>query len=324
VGSRLAVGLDVGGTKIAGGLVDADGRIHERARCETPADDREALTEAIVSLARDLCGQAGGDVLPVGVGAAGLVDLEGAVRYAPNLPWRDYPLARLISEALDTPVTGENDANAAAWGENRAGAGTDASESMVMLTIGTGVGGGLVLDDRLVRGSGGLAAEFGHMVVNEGGPPCHCGNHGDLESMASGTAIGRTAREAIAGGTLSAGSALAMMKAEIDGEDVTAAAQEGDADAIAVLAKVGFWLGVGIGSLVNALDPQLVVIGGGGAGAGELLLGPARQAAEARVMGRAYRRLPAIVPAQLGNDAGMVGAGLLALEAADSPPDRDR
>jgi len=320
-GARLAVGLDVGGTKIAGGLVDAEGRILERARCETPDDDRAALTEAIVALARELCGRAGGEVLPVGVGAAGLIDLDGTVRYAPNLPWRDYPLRERVSAALGTPVTVENDANAAAWGEYRVGAGTDASESMVMLTIGTGVGGGLVLWDRLMRGSDGLGAEFGHMVVNEGGPPCQCGNHGDLESLASGTAIGRSAREAIEGGTLAVDSALAG-KAEISGEDVTAAAQDGDAGAIAVLAQVGFWLGVGIASLINGLDPQLVVVGGGAVAAGELLLGPARQAAEARVMGRANRRLPPIVPARLGNDAGLVGAGLLALEGARPSPDR--
>jgi len=313
------VGLDVGGTKIAGGLVDAEGRILERARCETPDDDRAALTEAIVALARELCGRAGGEVLPVGVGAAGLIDLDGTVRYAPNLPWRDYPLRERVSAALGTPVTVENDANAAAWGEYRVGAGTDASESMVMLTVGTGVGGGLVLDDRLMRGSDGLGAEFGHMVIDEGGPPCQCGNHGDLESLASGAAIGRTAREAIESVTLAG--ALAG-KAELSGEDVTAAAQDGDAGAIAILARVGFWLGVGIGSLVNALDPQLVVVGGGAVTAGELLLGPAREAAEARVMGRAHRRLPPIVPAQLGNDAGLVGAGLLALEGARRSPDR--
>lgn len=321
-GRSLAVGLDVGGTKIAGGLVDAEGRILERARCETP-DDLDALTDAIVCLARELCGRAGGEVLPVGVGAAGLIDLEGTVRYAPNLPWRDYPLQQRVSGAIDTPVTVENDANAAAWGEYRAGAGKDASESMVMLTIGTGVGGGLVLDDRLVRGSDGLGAEFGHMVVAEGGPPCECGNHGDLESLASGSAIGRTAREAVAAGTLPPGSALRDLT-EVSGEDVTAAAQEGDAGAVAVLAQAGFWLGVGIGSLVNALDPQLVVVGGGAVAAGELLLGPARQAAQARVMGRGHRRLPAIVAAELGNDAGLVGAALLVLEGASRTRDRAR
>lgn len=184
---------------------------------------------------------------------------------------------------------------------------------MVMLTLGTGVGGGLVIGGRLVRGASGLGAELGHMVVCEGGPPCPCGNRGCLEALASGTAIGRSARAALDAGRLD-GSSLRDVP-DLDGKAVTLAAQAGDAAAREILAEAGRWLGVGIASLINALDPEVVVVGGGAMQAGELLLGPARRSAAERVVGLQHRPTPPIVPATLGDDAGLIGAALLAAEA---------
>ncbi len=249
----------------------------------------------------------------MGVGVAGLLDLDGVMRFAPNLPYRDHPVAARVSALLGCPVVVENDANAAAWGEYRAGAGAAARSSLVMITLGTGVGGGLVLGDALVRGGHGMGAEFGHIVVDEGGPLCRCGNHGDLESWSSGSALGRMAREAVAAGEVPAGSPL--LDGTPTGRSVTDAAHGGDAVALGILARAGFWLGVGIASLVNTLDPEVVVVGGGAMQAGDLILGPARAAAADRIAGRAYRPGVPIVAARLADAAGVIGAGLLALEA---------
>lgn len=305
--AERAVGVDLGGTNVRVGCLTPSGQI-ERKLSQPTSDSPEKVVDQIVGLIDEL-GLRG---LPVGVGAAGLVDRAGQVRFAPNLDWRDVGLGEQLADRLGISVTVENDANIAAWGEYRAGAGRQAGESMVMLTVGTGVGGGLVVDDRLVRGSGGLGAEFGHMVVLEGGPLCTCGNRGCLEALASGTAIGRVATEARAHASLPLESRLAH-HAPITGVEVTRAAQAGDAFAEEVLAVCGFWLGVGIAGLVNALDPELVVIGGGVASAGELLLEPAREACAERVLGAGHREFAPIVEAELSGEAGLIGAGLLAL-----------
>lgn len=305
-----AVGIDVGGTKTVGGLVRADGEVVARRRVPTPPEGGEAVTRAIASLARELWGADG--PVPVGVGAAGVFDRDGMLRYSPNIRgWDEVPLRRDLTEALGVAVTVDNDANVAGWGEYRAGAGREVRGAMVMLTVGTGIGGGLVQDGRLVRGAHGMAAEFGHLVIAEGGPRCGCGNLGCLEAMASGTAIGRTAAERLAAGGVH--SALVGEVAPT-GKAVTLAAQAGDTFARDVLAECGRWLGVGIASLVNALDPDVVVVGGGAMQAGELLLGPAREAAGARVIGHGHRPPTPVVAAALGDDAGMVGAALLALD----------
>jgi len=315
---RLACGVDIGGTKLAAGLVAADGSVLARARRSTPAQDAEALSALVADVVAELSASAGGlRGLPVGVGAAGLVDLDGVVRYAPNIAWADYPLRADLAERLGVPVVVENDANVAAWGEYRAGAGRDARQTMLMLTVGTGVGGGLVMGDRLMRGSNGLAAELGHVIVDEGGPPCPCGNLGCLEALASGTAIGRTAAEVLDSGVVPEGSLLHELD-ELTGKSVTVAARAGDAPAVGVLERVGFWLGVGLASLVNAFDPEVIVVGGGAIEAGDLLLEPAREAFVQRVIGRRYRTLPPIRRAALGDDAGIVGAALLALERAEA------
>jgi glucokinase len=313
-GGDLAIGVDVGGTKLASGVVTRDGTVLARARHVTPAHDGAATMRLIAEVATAHVRDRGPGSYPVGVGAAGTIDLTGRVRYAPNIRWVDYPLQEELTARLRCPVTVDNDANVAAWGEFRCGAGRDARTSLVMLTIGTGVGGGLVLDGRLVRGATGQGAEFGHLIVAEGGPRCPCGNLGCLEALASGTAIGRMAAEAAAAGRVPTSSALHGV-VQPTGKDVTVAAQAGDVHAVELLAKAGFWLGVGIASLVNACDPEIVVVGGGAMQAGELLLRPARAAAADRVLGNPARPAPPIVAARLGDDAGIVGAALLALDA---------
>ena len=311
----VAVGVDVGGTKLAAGLVADDGSVLDRVRHDTP-DSGPGIVDLIVAVAEDFQTRHNLSAVPVGVGAAGLLDIEGTMRFAPNLPVADFPLGRELRARLEGPVTVDNDANVAAWAEYRMGAGRDAHRSLVMLTVGTGVGGGLVLEDRLLRGANGMGGELGHIVVLDGGPVCGCGARGCLEAMASGTAIGRIAAERLADGRIPGDSALAQFGPErLTGKEVTVAAYAGDKDAIEVLATAGRWLGVGIASLIAAFDPEIVVVGGGAMQARELLLAPARAACEERVVGRGYRTLPPIVEAALSDDSGLVGAALLALGA---------
>ena len=311
--SGLAVGVDVGGTKVGAGLVAADGTLVSRIRRETPAESAEQILDLVVDCVEELTRVVGVERLPVGVGAAGMIDLAGTMRYAPNIDWADFPLGPRLEKRLGVRVAIENDANAAAWGEYCQGAGHGVDHGMLMLTLGTGVGGGLVEDGRLVRGANGLGAEFGHIILSEGGPRCGCGNRGCLEALASGSAIGRVAAEALTEGRVPAGSRLHDLD-EVTGKTVTITAHAGDPYAAEVLQRCGFWLGVGIASLVNALDPALVVIGGGAMQAGDLLLGPARAAYLERLIGRVHRATPDIVRAQLGDEAGIIGAALLAMD----------
>lgn len=318
VASGVAIGVDVGGTKLAAGLVAADGSVLDRVRHATP-DTADAIVDCIVEVATDLAQRHHLTDPPVGVGAAGLIDAGGTVRFAPNLPWRDFALGEALRARLSGPVTVDNDANVAAWGEYRFGAGRGAHQSLVMLTIGTGVGGGLVLEDRLVRGAGGMAGELGHMAVLEGGPQCPCGSLGCLEALASGSAIARFAQEARAAGRLAAGSPLTLGSVEeLTGKAVTVAAHAGDADSLEILATAGRWLGVGVASLIAAFDPEVIVLGGGAMQAGHLLLEPAIDAARQRLVGKGYRAMTPIVPATLADEAGLVGAAALAL--APPPP----
>lgn len=304
-----AVGVDVGGTNVRAGLVDGTGRILDQARAATPEDSDERLKE-VVDLVTEVVDRTGATGAPVGVGAAGLVDLAGVVRYAPNLDWRDTPLQDELATVLGVDVRVENDAAAAAWGEYRVGAAQHATGGALMLTVGTGVGGGLIMDDHLVRGATGVGGEFGHMIVAEGGPRCPCGNHGCLEALASGSAIGRMAREAVADPDVP-DSALLYVD-DVTGTAVTRAARDGDVLAARILSRAGTWLGVGIASLVNSLDPEVVVIGGGALSAGALLLDPAVEAYHARVVAREHRTVPPVLRAKLGDDAGLIGAALLA------------
>lgn len=309
----LACGIDVGGTKIAGAVVDREGRILEESRVESPASDAEAIEQAIADLVADLRSRHA--VERVGVGAAGYVDAGRAkVLFAPNLAWRDLDLKAELEARIDLPVIVENDANSAAWGEFTFGAGADVDD-LLMVTVGTGVGGGVVLGGQLYRGAFGVAAEIGHLRVVPDGHLCGCGNRGCLEQYGSGTALVREARTAAAGGSLMAAPLLERADgdvAAITGPLITAAAQDGDLFSAELLTALARWLGGGIASLVHVLDPAAIVIGGGVSEAGELLLGPLRAAFESQLSGRGHRPVAEIRLATLGNKAGVIGAADLA------------
>ncbi len=310
--TALACGVDIGGTKIAGGLVDADGTVLARDRVDSPRD-ADAISAAVAALVQRLVGDQ--PIAAVGVGAAGFVDrTRSRVLMAPNLPWRDADLRHDLEQRLGLPVAIENDGNAAAWGEFRYGAGRDIDD-LLLLTVGTGVGGGVVLDGRLYRGAYGVAGEVGHLRVVPNGVRCGCGNRGCLESYASGTALERRARERAGAGEPGSEAILARVAgdpAAIGGRLVTELAREGDPFATSLLAEVGHWLGEGIASLAAVLDPAVVVVGGGVSAAGDLLLGPVREAFADHLTGRAHRPLAEIRPAELGNLAGLIGAADLA------------
>ena len=304
----LACGIDVGGTKIAGGVVDENGTILEELRGESPATDASAIEDAIEKLVSEL--RTRHPIEAVGVGAAGYIDKARAVvLFAPNLAWRDLDLKADLERTLSLPVVVENDANAAAWGEFQFGAGHDVDD-LLLVTVGTGVGGGVVLDGALYRGAFGVGAEIGHMRVVPDGILCGCGNRGCFEMYASGSALVREVR-ATARASLLAASLVDRAGGDPDaitGPLVTEAARDGDMFAIEQLASVGRWLGEGIASLAAVLDPAVVVIGGGVSAADELLLGPARAAFAAHLTGRGYRPTLEIRRARLGNRAGLIGA----------------
>jgi glucokinase len=316
----VTIGVDIGGTKIAGGVVSATGEILSRARRDTPAQDPDQIAHDVAALVREL--QAGrDDVRAVGVACAGFIDRTGStVLFAPNLAWRDEPLKMRLEAIVELPVIIENDANAAAWGEFRFGAATEADD-MVLITVGTGIGGGVVVDSRLLRGAYGIGGELGHMRVVPDGIRCGCGNRGCWEVYASGNALLREASELVASGALH-GAAISEScggdLASLQGHHVTTVAQAGDAAAIELLADLGRWVGEGAASVAAVLDPELIVIGGGVIAAGELLLGPARAAYGRQLTGRGHRPVAEIVPAALGNDAGMIGAAALAAEGVGS------
>src|SRR3954463_3866808 len=325
----LAIGVDVGGTKIAAGLVDEDGRVTATTRRDTPSTDPDKIEEAITDVVRDLADDR--DVEAVGLAAAGLVDAErSTVLFAPNLAWRREPLREMgekrrgapgrervremVEKRCGLPVVVENDANAAAWGEARFGAGRG-EPFVVMLTVGTGLGGGIVVDGHMYRGRNGIAAEFGHMTVEEGGRRCGCGSRGCWERYASGTALVREAQELA---TVSPAIAQRLLELGggrpegIMGRHISQAAQEGDEAALECFSVVGGWLGHGMAGVAAALDPGTFVLGGGVAEAGEVLRRPTVRALEDRLTAANYRPAPRVELAALGSLAGIVGAADLA------------
>ncbi|MGH3353528.1 MAG: ROK family glucokinase [Nocardioides sp.] len=310
---KLACGVDVGGTKILGGVVDHDGNIIEDHRVESPAKHPEAIEAAIVEVVAEL--KSRHSIECVGIGAAGYIDKDrSTVLFAPNIAWRDVPLKERLEKVLDLPVVIENDANAAAWGEFEYGAGAEV-DNMMLVTVGTGVGGGLVLEGELYRGAFGVGAEIGHMRVVPNGHLCGCGNRGCWEQYASGSALVRNVRGAARGGSLLAREVLDRAEGDLEkikGPLITEAARDGDAFAIEALTDLGIWLGEGIASIAAVLDPAVVAIGGGVAEAEDLLLGPARRAFEAQLTGRGHRPMLDIRKATLGNEAGLIGAADLA------------
>jgi glucokinase len=311
-GGGHSIGLDVGGSKIAAARVAADGSILAHERAPTPAQDMDRTLNTMVELARAVMTE---DVEAVGIGAAGLVEsATGVLVFSPNLTWRNVHLVEHVTGALGLPAIADNDATVAAWGEYRFGAGRG-HDHLLLVTVGTGIGGGIVTDGRIYRGAHGFATEIGHIIVEPGGPLCGCGNRGCWEQVASGHAIERAGREAAERYPQSGIARLAQgVPGGVSGSVVTRAAQEGDEAARAILAEVGRRLGEGLAGLVNVLDPEVLVIGGGAVSAGDLLLEPARRAFAEAVEAPEFRPPVPILAAELGNDAGVVGAAALALE----------
>jgi glucokinase len=305
------VGVDIGGTKVMAGVVDADGAVLERLRAETPDKSKsaKAVEDTIVELVLDLSDRH--DVHAVGVGAAGWVDSDRSrVLFAPHLAWRNEPLRDALAARLAVPILVDNDANSAAWGEWRFGAGRGA-DHLVMITLGTGIGGAILEGGRVKRGAYGVAGEFGHMQVVPAGHRCPCGNRGCWEQYSSGNALVREARELAAADSPVAQRILDRVGgriSDITGPVITELARQGDPMCVELLQDIGQWLGVGIANLAAALDPTCFVIGGGVSDADDLLIGPAREAFRRQLTGRGYRPEARIVRAHLGADAGMVGA----------------
>ncbi|MDQ3952934.1 MAG: ROK family protein [Actinomycetota bacterium] len=309
--SRVAVGVDVGGTAVKAAGVTRDGDVVERL--ERPTDP-SAATKSLVAVLEDLLGRLernGHEVATIGVGAAGFVDFAaGAVTFSPNVVYDDPQIATAVRVRFGLPVFVDNDANAAVWGERTFGC-CPGADDVVLLTLGTGIGSGIIANGRLVRGATGAGAEIGHMVVDPAGPPCPCGLRGCLEQLASGTAIARLAHLALGSDPGSAITAFAGPGGEITGESVAKAAREYDQTARDVLLKAGTALGIGLSNVVNVFDPELVVLGGSVVNAGEPYLGPARDQL-ARMMQGQRRRPMRLDVSALRGDAGIVGAAALA------------
>ena len=315
--ATLTIGVDIGGTKVLAGVVDEHGQVLDRVRKETPyrttspAVVEDTIAEAVVELAQRH------PVSAVGIGAAGFIDASGStVRFSPHLSWRDEPLREALAKRIGLPVLIDNDANTTAWAEMRYGAGRGAAH-VLCITMGTGIGGAIVIDGQVFRGANGMAGEFGHMQVIPDGRRCECGNRGCWEQYASGNALVREARELVA-----AQSPVAHRLRELVGDEpanltgpiVTEVAQAGDLAAIGLCSDIGGWLGTGLAILTAAFDPERIIVGGGVGEAGELLLGPARDTLRRMLTGRGFRAEPEVVSAHLGPDAGFIGAADLARE----------
>ncbi len=313
--SRLVIGVDIGGTKLAAGVVDDRLQIHQRLQRSMRGQDTPALLDTIASAVQELVNTAPGEIGAVGFGIPSLIDnRSGTSVIAVNLPLANVRFGALMSERLDLPVFVDNDGNLAALAEHRAGAGIGV-DHMVLIGLGTGISGGLILNGELYRGWIGSGAELGHMVIDMDGPPCqgNCPNHGCFESVASGTALAREARRIAEEQPATALGRALRDGRDLDGPLVTELAHDGDPAAAAVLELIGTRLGVAIANLVNIFNPELVVVGGGVMGAGEMLLEPAR----AEMLSRALppsRDVVKVVAAEFAHEAGMVGAAALALD----------
>lgn len=307
------IGVDIGGTKIAAGVVDEDGEILDRVRVDTPATNMRDVEDAIIGATRQLVER--NDVDAIGLAPAGFVSADRSrMLFATNLPLTGSEIRHRVQEATGLPVVVENDANVAGWAEYRFGAGRG-STNMVMLTIGTGLGGALVINNELVRGSYGVAAELGHLRLVRDGRICNCGQTGCWERYASGTALGLSAQAAAKAQVERADALLAAAGGEvnaIEGPHVTELAARGDELARELVAELGTWIGEGIAMIAATLDPDRVIVGGGVAEAGELLLAPARVAYDRLLTARSHRPRIEIELATMGNDAGIIGAADIA------------
>jgi glucokinase len=298
---QLAIGFDVGGTKIAAGLVDGQGRIERRVERPTPTESQDELLAALDEIVEELLVK---EVAAIGFGMPSTIDQRaGRVVSSVHVPVGDFDFRERMTKRFALTVALDNDANAAAIAEWKVGAGRG-STHMIMLTLGTGVGGGLILDGKPYRGFVGAGAEIGHMVLEYGGEPCsgNCNGHGHLEQVASGGAADRAAKRILGPG--------------MTGRELVGAAREGNEEAREAIGEIGRKLGAAIGSLVNIFDPQLVVLGGGFSQARDLFLEPALEAMREEALPPG-RDLVRVVPALLGPDAGLVGAAFVGLEALE-------
>jgi glucokinase len=310
----LTIGVDIGGTKVLGAVVDRNGEVLAQSRQDTPAADTAEIVRRVVSVIREL--RESHEVGSIGVGAAGWIDVSrSTILFAPNLAWRNEPLRDLIQAEVDIPILMENDGNVAAWAEFTFGAARDADDSMVLITVGTGIGSGIVLGGNLVRGANGIAAEIGHVVTVPGGHLCGCGRLGCLEQYASGNALVRYAQQSAKDDPESATALLGLAGGAVEainGPLVTRAARAGDPASLAAFDQIGYWLASGLADLVQVLDPQVIVIGGGVIEAGDLLMAPVRRYFDEALAQRGRLPVGEVRPALLGNKAGVVGAADLA------------
>ena len=312
----MVIGVDLGGTKVLAGAVDAQLGVHHRAYRLAAGASRPAVLETVIEAVQEAADAVDEPIEAVGFGIPSLIDQERGVAVTTvHLPITDVPFRALMAERLGLPVALDNDANCALLAEHRFGAAAG-TRNAVLVTIGTGVGGAIVVDGRLVRGATGAAGELGHMVVDLDGEPCHgnCPNRGCLETVVSGTALARYAREDAAASPLGRLGRAAAAGRELTGALVTEFAHDGDAGATACLTRAGEGLGVGLSSLTNVFNPEVVVVGGGVIAAGDLLLDPARRVLAARAL--APNNAVPVVPARFGAEAGMLGAAVLAMDTA--------
>lgn len=312
----LSIGIDIGGTKILGALVDPEGKILTELRVPSPAQDPDLMVDTVVGLIEDLTSRASNVIAGVGVAAAGFIDADQShILYAPNLNWRNEPMKERLQKRVSLPVFIENDANAAGWAEYKFGAGRG-SKDMVMLTLGTGVGGAIVADYKLRRGGFGIGGELGHVRVVQDGRQCGCGRRGCVEQYSSGTAVVKAARKlAINEGPMGQRLRELSEGQELTGLHVYQALLESDPGAVSLVRTAADYLAQAMGTIVAVLDPQVFVIGGGLSEAGDLILDPIREALSSQLPAKGYRPEPKIVAATFTNQAGVIGAADLARES---------
>jgi glucokinase len=311
--------VDLGGTKIIIAIMSHQGEIIARQSYNTLADEGpQAVMNRIFSSIEEVLSQNNlslSQLSAISIAAAGIIDIKnGVITEAPNLSgWHDIPLKSIVEEKFKLTTFLINDADAAALGEHRFGAGKGLS-NLILLTLGTGVGGGIIINSGLYLGSSGSAAEIGHMIIDVNGPKCQCGNNGCLEAFVSGSAIAAEAKSRISQGGKSSLIEMAEGKIEnITAEKVYLAAGEGDSLASEVISRAAYYLGIGVVNLVNILNPEMVIIGGSVASMGDILLEPVRQVVKEKAFPLLSQAVK-IVPARLGNDAGIFGAAIFALE----------
>lgn len=303
--SRPSIGIDVGGTKCLGVVLDGD-RVLAEVRHPTPRSPM-GIIDTLATIVGEL-----GDLPAVGVGVPGLVTREGVIRASPNLTdVADFDVAGSLSTRLGRPVVVDNDATCAAVAEWRAGAARGHRDA-VIVTLGTGIGGGLIVDDRVVRGAHGFAGEVGHMVVDPKGPSCPCGRRGCWERFASGTALGAMGRAVVRGGGLTAITSLVDDVADLRGEQICELAGRGDVEAVGIIDEFAHWVALGLVGLANILDPSCIVIGGGLTASREVLMEPVRRHFAALLYSPELRPHPRLEVARFGEVAGAVGAASLA------------